>query len=72
MRFISTRERVSLAGFEARAAKVTGSWYSSTHSSVRVAAPETPLRELAHRVGTSPPMGVVAPRPVITTLRAIV
>ena len=34
-------------------------------------APETPLRAFVHMVGTSPPMGVVAPRPVMTTLRAM-
>src|SRR6185312_3256958 len=71
MRLSSTRDRTSPAGDEALAAKCTGSEYCSTHSSVKVWAPETPFRALAQRVGTSPPIGVVAPRPVITTLRAI-
>ena len=72
MRLASTRLSTSVAGVVALAAKCTGRSYFSTQSSVRVWAPETPLSAFFHMVGTSPPMGVVAPKPVMTTLRAMV
>ncbi len=71
-RLASTRVSTSEAGVDTRAAKWTGSWYFSTHSSPRVWAPDRPMRAFFHIVGTSPPMGVVAPSPVMTTLRAMV
>ena len=70
-RLASTRLRTSGAGVVARAAKWTGSSYLATQSSSRVRAPETPFSAFFHIVGTSPPMGVVAPRPVMTTLRVM-
>ena len=70
-RFCSTLDRTSEVGTASSAAKVTGSSYFSTQSCSMVRAPETPCRAWDQKVGTSPPMGVVAPRPVITAVRVM-
>src|SRR5690625_7808930 len=71
MRRASTRDRTVDGSSVSCAAKVTGKLYSSTQSSSIGRAPEVPARTFAHMVSTSPPIGDVAPRPVITALRVI-
>ena len=66
MRLVSGRVRTSAGSTATSAAKVTGSWYCSTQSCSSVLGPAVPARALAQVVGTSPPIGVVAPRPVMT------
>ncbi len=70
-RRVSTRASCSDGSTATDAAKVTGRSISVTQSWVRVRAPERPARAASQVVGTSPPMGVVAPRPV-TTMRGLV
>src|SRR5690625_7714642 len=71
MRRASTRDRTVDGSSVSCAAKVTGKLYSSTQSFSIGRAPEVPARTFAHMVSTSPPIGDVAPRPVITALRVI-
>src|SRR4051812_26478877 len=62
----STRSSTSSGSTATRAAKLTGS--SDAHSSVSERTPERPDKSASQVDATSPPTGVVAPRPVITTV----
>ena len=64
-RRISTRSITSLGSTATRAANFTVE--TSVHSSSRRRAPLLPASRAAQVDGTSPPRGVVAPRPVTTT-----
>ena len=72
-RFASTlvRRPDSRAGTASWPAMYTGRSYSLTQGWSRVDTPDTPLVAFSQVVGTSPPMGVVAPRPVTSTFRDI-
>src|SRR5690606_16936702 len=67
MRLISGRAMTSSGLTLMVAAKVTGISYFSAQSFSNVRAPDSPASAAAHVLGTSPPSGVVAPRPVTTT-----
>src|SRR5690606_9527270 len=67
MRLISGRGRTSSGLTLMVAAKLTGISYFSAQSLSKVRAPDSPASAAAHVLGTSPPSGVVAPRPVTTT-----
>src|ERR1019366_10272877 len=64
-RRISTRSITSLGSTATRAANFTVE--TSVHGSSRVRAPLVPASSAVQVLGTSPPSGVVAPRPVTTT-----
>ena len=66
-RRISTRSITSLGSTRTRPAMLTG--ISFAHSSVKVRTPLVPARSADQEDVTSPPIGVVAPKPVTTTRR---
>src|SRR5690606_31899225 len=69
IRLISGRVSTSSGLTLMVAAKVTGMPSFSDQSFSMVRAPDSPASAADHVVGTSPPSGVVAPRPVTTTSR---
>src|SRR5690606_1726890 len=69
IRLISGRVSTSSGLTLMVAAKVTGMPYFSDQSFSMVRAPDSPASAADQVVGTSPPSGVVAPRPVTTTSR---
>src|SRR3954453_3734268 len=60
-----TRSRCSTGSLAIRATSWAG--YSLTQSSVMRLIPDRPASNASHVLATSPPSGVVAPRPVMTT-----
>jgi len=67
MRRISVRWSTSSGGTTSCPANVTGMSYLATQSYSSVRTPERPARAPSQVEATSPPSGVVAPRPVTTT-----
>ncbi len=67
MRLVSGRDRTSAAGTATVPANRTGISYRSAQSLSSVRIPDLPASAASQVLGTSPPSGVVAPRPVITT-----
>src|SRR6478672_11375809 len=61
-----TRSRTSVGSTATRPAILTG--ISSAQSSVRARTPERPFTSASQVLATSPPTGLVVPRPVTTTL----
>ena len=68
-RRVSTRSMTSLGSTATWPAKRTGSSEYCSPSSIRT--PERPVSSPSHVEVTSPPTGVVAPRPVMTTRRGV-